>query len=154
TGLTAPGAFVVAFGLTMAGMLFDELATDKLGVLFGTVFIGTCVLVAVKTRVRDLVAAAVAPPLAFALTILLHSLLFPTDNLESFMVRTALDMFQGLAYKAAVLWGGSLLAIAIVLIRFRADREATRRRTAREPRPARDTASSPDRPMRPAPRER
>ncbi|WP_436776006.1 DUF6542 domain-containing protein [Yinghuangia sp. YIM S09857] len=130
TGLTAPGAFVVASGATLLGGVLDHMVTDTLGALFGTVFLATCVLVAVKTRIRDLAAAVIAPPLAFALTILALSLFFPSDNGEGFVLRTVLDMFTALTFKAGVLWGGAVLAAAVVFVRLRADREATRRRAA------------------------
>ncbi|MCF2534080.1 DUF6542 domain-containing protein, partial [Yinghuangia soli] len=138
TGLTAPGAFVVSLGGTLLGGLADHLATDKLGAVFGTVFLATCVLVAVKTRIRDLAAAVIAPPLAFALTILLLSVVFPSDNGEGFLLRTVLDMFTALTFKAGLLWGGTALAAAIAFVRFRADREASRRRSPRDPREPRD----------------
>ncbi|MDI2128887.1 DUF6542 domain-containing protein [Yinghuangia seranimata] len=139
TGLTAPGAFVVATGGTLLGGLVNEIATDTIGVIFGTAFFASCVLVAVKTRTRDLVAAAIAPPLAFALTIVALSLVFPSDNGEPFLVRMGLDVFTALTFKAGVLWGGSALAAAIAFVRYRADQQRTRRppRPTRDPRPPR-----------------
>ncbi|MEU8134698.1 DUF6542 domain-containing protein [Streptodolium elevatio] len=130
TGLTAPGALVVASGVTLVGGVLDRMLTGTLGAPFAVVFLATCAVVAAKTRMRDLAAAVIAPPLAFALTILALSLFFPSDNGEGFVVRTMLDMFTALTFKAGVLWSGTALAAAIALVRFRADREATRRRSA------------------------
>lgn len=141
-GLTAPGAVVVASGATLLGGVLNHMVADTLGAPFGIAFLATCALVAAKTRMRDLPAAVIAPPLAFALTILALSLFFPSDNGEGFLRRTVLDMFTALTFKAGVLWGGTALAGAVALVRFRADREATRRRAAgregREVREGRD----------------
>lgn len=137
-GLTAPGAFVVGGGVTLLGGLLDRGFGGSVGAVFGTVFLGACVLVAVKTRIRDLTAAVFAPPIAFAMTMLVLSVVFPSDNAESFAVRTGLDMFTALTFKAGLLWGGTALAGAIVLVRHRADRDLARRRAAREARPARE----------------
>lgn len=136
----------MAFGGTLFGAVLNHILTDTLGALFGAIFLVTCVLVAVKTRIRDLAAAAIAPPLAFALAILAISLGFPSDNGEGFLLRTSLDMFTALTFKAGVLWAGSMLALAIVFVRIRADREATRRRAGRdtrEGREARETREGP-----------
>ncbi|HSA50223.1 MAG TPA: DUF6542 domain-containing protein, partial [Yinghuangia sp.] len=143
TGLTAPGALVLASGATLLGGLLDEMFTDTLGLLFATVFLVSSALVAAKTRIRDLTAAFFAPPVAFALTVLVLSVVFPSDNAESFLVRTFLDIFTALAFKAGLLWGGTTVAAVIVLVRRRADREATRRRTAREARASRGEVRDP-----------
>lgn len=144
SGLTAPGAVVLATGATLLGGLLDRLFTDTLGWFFATVFLVACALVAAKTRIRDLTAAFFAAPIAFAVTVLVLSVVFPSKNSESFVIRTGLDMFTALTFKASVLWTGTVLAALVVVVRRRADREATRRRAAREARENRDAREGRD----------
>lgn len=159
-GLTAPGAFVVLSAVALLGGVLNELLTDTLGTLFGTVFLAVCVLVAVKTRPRDLAAAVIAPPIAFALTAVATSVLFPSDNGEDFLLRTGLDVFTALTFKAGILFAGTALAAAVVLVRKRAERDGESSpvpRTTRDPRdrnrPERPDRNAPDRRDPRTPRE-
>lgn len=152
-GLTAPGAFVVLTAAALLGGVLNKLLTDTLGTLFGTVFLAVCVLVAVKTRPRDLVAAVFAPPIAFAWTAVATSVLFPSDNGEDFLLRTGLDVFTALTFKAGILFAGTALAAAVALVRKRAERDGESSpgpRTTRDPR----DRSRPERPDRNAPDRR
>ncbi|UGQ09430.1 hypothetical protein LO772_21085 [Yinghuangia sp. ASG 101] len=142
--MTAPGAVVLATGATLLGGLLDKVFSDTLGWFFAIVFLVACALVAAKTRIRDLTAAFFAAPIAFALTVLVLSVVFPSKNSESFVIRTGLDMFTALTFKASVLWTGTMLAAGIVMVRRRADREAARRRATREAREAREARDNRD----------
>lgn len=152
-GLTAPGAFVVLTAVALLGGVLNELLTNTLGTLFGTVFLAVCVLVALKTRPRDLVAAVVAPPIAFALTAVATSVLFPSDKGEDFLLRTGLDVFTALTFKAGILFAGTALAAAVVLVRKRAARDGESSPGPRNTRDPRDR-NRPERPDRSAPDRR
>ncbi|OPC82588.1 hypothetical protein B4N89_18055 [Embleya scabrispora] len=122
-GLTAAGAAVFGLGGTLLGGLVDHLATDRLGVVFGLAFLISSVFVAWKVRAQDWIAAIIAPPIAFAVTVVLVSTLLGDDTQESYLTRVGLDLLTALSFKAGLLWGGTALATVVVLVKRRlADR--------------------------------
>ncbi|WP_439675362.1 DUF6542 domain-containing protein [Embleya sp. MST-111070] len=118
-GLTAAGAAVFGLGGTLLGGLVDHLATDGLGVVFGLAFLISSVFVAWKVRAQDWIAAIIAPPIAFAVTVVLVSTLLGGDTHESYLTRVGLDLLTALSFKAGLLWGGTALAAVVVLAKRR-----------------------------------
>jgi uncharacterized protein DUF6542 len=113
---------VFSFGGTLLGGLVDHLFTDGLGVLFGIAFVASAVFVAWTVRARDWAAAIIAPPIAFATTVVLVSTFLADDTSESYLTRVGLDLLSALSFKAGLLWGGTALAALVVLGRRRINR--------------------------------
>ena len=111
-GLTAAGAAVFTVGGTLIGAFVNHLATGGLGVLFAVAFLVSTILVAWTVRAQDRVAAVIAPPIAFAVSVVLVGA-FLGDHGDGYLLRT-------LIYKAGLLWGGTALAAVIVLVKRRA----------------------------------
>lgn len=63
--LTAPGAVLVILVPTVLGGLLDGLFSSGYGILTGLTFTAGCLAAALKTRPRDLLLVAVAPPVLF-----------------------------------------------------------------------------------------
>ncbi|MYW03113.1 DUF6542 domain-containing protein, partial [Streptomyces sp. SID3343] len=113
--LTAAGAVVFSLGGTVLGGFVDHLLTDGLGFLFGLAFVAVAVFVAWTVRAQDWIAAIIAPPIAFATTVVLVSTFLADDTSESYLTRVGLDLLTALSFKAGLLWGGTALAAIVVL---------------------------------------
>jgi hypothetical protein len=120
--LTAAGAAVCSLGGTVLAGFVDHLLTDGLGVLFGIAFVAVTVFVAWTVRAQDWAAAIIAPPIAFATTIVLVSTFLADDTSESYLTRVGLDLLSTLSFKAGLLWGGTALAAVVVLGKRRINR--------------------------------
>lgn len=113
-GLTGLGAVILGcliVGLAAAG---DLALGHGLGVGFTAAFLIACVLVASALRTRALAVAVVLPPLLFAGGYALET---KTSGQTAGRREMALDVATSLALHAPVLFIGTALAIAIVLVR-------------------------------------
>lgn len=89
----------------------DELLFGASLTVYGVLFPPVCVLTALWVRDGDLVAAPVALPIAFA------GGLFPVAEGNGGLLGRLMGVFTGLATQAGWLYGGTLAAWAIVLVR-------------------------------------
>ncbi|WP_443059544.1 DUF6542 domain-containing protein [Streptomyces sp. NBC_00443] len=115
------GAVMVVLGY-LDSLLFGASLT-----LYGVLFVPVCVLTAVWVRRCDLMTAPVVLPIAFAVGLL------PVSDHGGGISGHLMGLFTGLATQAGWLYGGTLVAGLIVVVRrvrLVARREAARRRQA------------------------
>lgn len=74
-GMTAAAAVLLAFALAALGALLDARLSGALGWGFRLLFLAGTLLAAVLVNTRGMRAVAVAPPLVYALTVVLFGLL-------------------------------------------------------------------------------
>ncbi|MFF8995409.1 DUF6542 domain-containing protein [Streptomyces sp. NPDC014983] len=108
TGLGG-GLFCIA-AMFLLGCL-DQLLLDGSLTVYGVLFLPVCVLTAVWVRAGDVLTAPVALPIAFA-----TGLLVVSDGREGLLGRL-MGLVTGLATQAGWLYGGTLVAGVIVLVR-------------------------------------
>jgi hypothetical protein len=123
TRLTGIGTGLLAVVGTLAVGGVDRLLFGDLGLLFGVGFLFVCFQAAVRVRLADLPAAPISGPIAFALAL---TLLTPTP--VPGVIGEVLALCSGLALRAGWLFGGTGLAVLIVLARFVAQRRIRRTR--------------------------
>ncbi|MFE9425358.1 DUF6542 domain-containing protein [Kitasatospora sp. NPDC006697] len=123
TRLTGIGTGLFAVVATLAIGFLDQLLFGGLGVLFGLGFVFVCFQAAVRVRLADLPAAPISGPIAFAVAI---GLLAPVQ--VPGVIGQVLALCSGLASRAGWLFGGTGLAVLIVLARFVAQRRIRRTR--------------------------
>ncbi|MGN5380030.1 DUF6542 domain-containing protein [Streptomyces lasalocidi] len=100
----------------------DALLFDASMTTYGVLFVPVCVLTALWVREGDLLTAPVVLPIAFTLG------LFPVADGKAGVLGRLVGVFTGLATQAGWLYGGTVAAWAIVLVR-RVSRVRSRRRT-------------------------
>ncbi len=116
--LTGPAAVLLALLVCLAGAVLDELTGRGLGAVFGVAFVGACGLAALRVRRSGLRTVAVAPPLMYALVALLAGSLRGTAVPRTANTRL-MDLVTDLVFGAPWLIAGTLLALAVVLVRIR-----------------------------------
>ena len=125
-GVRAAGVWLVVVGVTVVMAFADVLAVNRtqLGWLTGISLLAASVYGALVVRREDAVIAVVAPPLAFFLATLTAGQLTlpPTGDL---LVREAFMIITTLGANAVWIFGSTIIALAIVLVRRRRAAEAT-----------------------------
>jgi hypothetical protein len=114
-GLTGLGGIVLGCLIVGLGAAGDLALGGGLGVGFATTFVLSCVLVAATLRVRALGVATVAPPLLFAGGYALET---RTSGHTSGLREMSLDIATSLALHAPLLFIGTALAVAVVIVRL------------------------------------
>ncbi|EGX56309.1 hypothetical protein SZN_28428 [Streptomyces zinciresistens K42] len=107
--------------LALGGL--DALLAGSSLALYGVLFLPVCLLTALWVRADDLMTAPVAVPIAFAVGLL------PVADRGGGAGGHLMGLLTGLAMQAGWLYGGTLIAALVVLVR-RARLVARRRRTA------------------------
>ncbi|MFD4789464.1 DUF6542 domain-containing protein [Streptomyces sp. NPDC058459] len=107
TGLGG-GLFCVASMLVLGAL--DALLFESL-IAYGVLFLPVCVLTALWVRAGDVLTAPVALPIAFGAG------LFPLADGSAGFPGSLMGVFTGLATQAVWLYGGTLVAGVIVLVR-------------------------------------
>ena len=125
--LTGLGAGVFATVLMALWGWLDNLLFDASAAVYGVFFVLVCVASALWVRPAELYAAPVAAPLAFTLGLCCVG--GPGEGLAG----TLQDVFTNLALHAGWLYGGTITAAVLVLVR-RVVLNTTRRNRSR-PRP-------------------
>jgi hypothetical protein len=116
----------------VAGGLLDAVVFGHLSWLFGIGFVVGAIWQAGRLRAADLVYAGIIPPLVFAGSALVVQQFLPAGNSGNRLVREALDLASTLASSAPVLFAGTLLAVALGLVRWRRERRIRARRRSRQ----------------------
>ncbi|MEU9051075.1 DUF6542 domain-containing protein [Streptomyces sp. NPDC048384] len=99
-------------GAVMVGLGYlDSLLFGSSLALYGVLFVPVCVLTAVWVRRGDLMTAPVVLPIAFTVGLL------PMSDHGDGISGHLMGLFTGLATKAGWLYGGTLIAGLIVLVR-------------------------------------
>lgn len=112
TGLTGPGATVLAVLVITPGVLLDLARDGSFGLASSVLFVLAAVAAALSVRVRALATAAVLPPLLFAGAV--SALARLSGNNEGTR-ELVLDVGTTLAVSAPLLFGGTAAALAVVL---------------------------------------
>ncbi len=115
SGLTTPGAVLVGSVLMTIGAIADLTFGDSLGVGFAAMFVIASAVMALTLQVRSLASAVIAPPLMFAFVIMLVGKLSGEIHGSRAL---ALDTATSLALSAPVLFGGTVLAAVIAVVRL------------------------------------
>ncbi|MEU6506860.1 DUF6542 domain-containing protein [Streptomyces sp. NPDC046942] len=89
----------------------DELLFGASMPVYGVLFLPVCILTALWVRDSDLLTAPVILPIAFALGLL------PVADGKAGLLSRLMGVFTGLATQAGWLYGGTLVACVIVLVR-------------------------------------
>ena len=113
-GLTGIGGVVLGVLVVGLGAVGDLALGGGLGVGFTATFLLGCLLVAAMLRTRALAVAVVLPPLLFSGGYALET---KTSGQTSGRREMALDVATSLALHAPVLFLGTALAVAVVLVR-------------------------------------
>ncbi|MGA5727580.1 DUF6542 domain-containing protein [Streptomyces seoulensis] len=108
TGLGG-GLFCVAAMLLLGAL--DALLFGSSLIAYGVLFLPVCVLTALWVRPGDLLTAPVALPIAFGAG------LFPVADGSAGFLGSLMGVFTGLATQAGWLYGGTLIAGVMVLVR-------------------------------------
>lgn len=125
-GVRATGVWLVVVGVTVVMGFADALAIGQtqLGWLTGVSLLAASVYGALVVRRDDAIIAVVAPPLAFFLaTITAGQLTLPPTG--DFLVREAFMIVSTLGANAVWIFGSTLVALVIVLVRRRRQAPAT-----------------------------
>lgn len=83
----------------------------------GAVFVVTCLIAAIKVRPIDLWTAVISPPIAYLLALLIAGQITTFPGGGSLLIREASLLATGLAFNAPYIYGGTLIALVVVLIR-------------------------------------
>jgi hypothetical protein len=113
-GLTGLGGVVLGCLVVGLGAIGDLALGDGLGVGFTTTFLIGCLLVTAMLRTRALAVALVLPPLLFSGGYALET---KSSGQTSGRREMALDVATSLALHAPVLFLGTAVAVAVVLVR-------------------------------------
>ena len=119
-GLRASGVWFVVLGVTVVMGFADALVTGQtgLGWLTGISLLITSIYAALVVRRADAIVAVIAPPLAFFLaTVTAGQLTIPQTG--SLLIREAFMIVTTLGNNAIWIFGSTLIALGIVLIRRR-----------------------------------
>jgi hypothetical protein len=119
-GVRAAGVWLVVVGITVVMGFADALVVGRtqLGWLTGVSLLAASVYGALVVRREDAVIAVIAPPLAFFLaTITAGQLTLPPTG--DLLVREAFMIITTLGANAVWIFGSTLVALAIVLVRRR-----------------------------------
>ena len=109
-GLTTPGVYVVVLAGSLVGLLIDVFTGGGVGWIFGIVFIAVSAYAALEVRTSDRLAAVTAPPLVFALLLLLDNLAVTSGDLVTRLANTANDLLK----YGPMLWIGVAVSAAII----------------------------------------
>ena len=115
SGLTSPGAVLLATGLLGIGAMADLAFGDAVGVGFAAMFVIACAAMALTLRLRALATAVIAPPLLFAMGTAVTARI--SGDVEGTRA-VALDTATTLALSAPVLFGGTALAAVVAVVRL------------------------------------
>ena len=125
-GVRATGVWLVVIGVTVVMGFADALVvgTTQLGWLTGVSLLAASVYGALVVRREDAIIAVIAPPLAFFLaTITAGQLTLPPTG--DLLVREAFMIVTTLGANAPWIFGSTIAALVIVLVRRRRSAPAT-----------------------------
>ncbi|HSF26810.1 MAG TPA: DUF6542 domain-containing protein [Actinomycetes bacterium] len=116
SGLRLPGLLAVLLVGTAVGATVDLMVSGKYGWGINVAFAISALLAASTVRRRDLLAAVLAAPIAFAVVVTVGLLV--TDGYDG-LIKTGLLLATELALLAPGVWLGTAIAAAVALLRRR-----------------------------------
>jgi len=116
-GLSTLPVFLIIFAITTVVGLADMYLNRQFTYLTGGAFIIASAIGAILVRPRDLWTAVISPPIAFLLALIVAGQPTTITGTGQLLLREASLIGTGLAFNAPYVFGGTLLALIIVLIR-------------------------------------
>ncbi len=117
SGLGTWGAFLLVAGITTVVGFVDMTLNRDFTWFTGAAFVIASILGALMVRPRDLWTAVITPPIAFLVALLIAGQPTTIAGSGSLLIREASLVGTGLAFNAPFIFGGTVAALAIVLIR-------------------------------------
>ncbi|CAO5246758.1 DUF6542 domain-containing protein [Frankia sp. AgKG'84/4] len=128
-GLTALGTAIVVLVVGSIGAAADSVVFGSLTYLFAVLFVGACVIVAIRVHSDDLIGVVIMPPLAYAIIVTGVGYLDPsTGDGSSGLRNKAIDIGSEMILHAPVLLTAFLLVVVIAAFRGRRAQIARRER--------------------------
>lgn len=115
--LTSWGGFGIITAVTTAVGLVEYAVVGSLGWLTGIFFVAACAFVALAIRPADMPTAVISPPIAYLVAAVLSAQPSIIGSAGNFWVLQATSVVTALAFNAPWVFGGTLLALVIVLFR-------------------------------------
>ncbi len=116
-GLSSISVFFVIFGITTVVGLADMYVNRQFTYLTGGAFVIASAIGALLVRPRDLWTAVISPPIAFLFALIVAGQPTTFSGSGQLLLREASLIGTGLAFNAPYIFGGTILALIIVLIR-------------------------------------
>lgn len=116
--------FLVIFIPTVAVGFVDMYFHRSFTYWTGAVFILACFVAALRVRPLDLWTAVIIPPMAYLLALICAGQPSTFPGGGNLMIREVSLIATGLAFNAPYIYGGTLVALIVVLIRRRSIRKA------------------------------
>lgn len=115
--------FFVIFIPTVAVGFVDMYVHRSFTYWTGAVFILACLVAALRVRPLDLWTAVIIPPMAYLLALICAGQPSTFPGGGNLMIREVSLIATGLAFNAPYIYGGTLVALIVVLIRRRSIRK-------------------------------
>lgn len=116
-GLGTWGVFFLVTGITTVVGLVDMTMNREFTWFTGAAFVVASILGALMVRPRDLWTAVITPPIAFLVALVIAGQPTTITGSGSLLIREASLVGTGLAFNAPFIFGGTVAALIIVLIR-------------------------------------
>lgn len=117
TGLSTVPVFLIIFGMTTIVGLVDMYLNRQFTYLTGGAFVIASAIGAILVRPRDIWTAVISPPIAFLLALIVSGQPTTIGDTGQLLLREASLIATGLAFNAPYVFGGTIVALIIVLIR-------------------------------------
>ena len=118
-GWRASWVFIFIAGVTVAVGLLDMNLNREFSYWTGIAFVIASIVGAVKVRPVDIWFAVINPPIAYLLALIIAGQLTTIAGAGNLLVREASLLATGLAFNAPYIYGGTLAAFIIVMVRRR-----------------------------------
>jgi len=117
SGISTFAVFLLITIPTAVAGFADIYLNSRFTWITGVVFVLTCLLAAVSVRPRDLWTAVITPPIAYLIALLVAGQPSTLSGSGDLLLREGSLVVTGLAFNAPYLFGGTILALIVVLIR-------------------------------------
>ncbi len=108
---------LIITGVTTAAAIVDMVINRQLTIITGIVFVLVCIFTAIKVRPSDLWTAVITPPLAFLAALIISGQITALSGSGDLLLREATVIATGLAFNAPFVFGGTIAALIVVLVR-------------------------------------
>ena len=115
--LNSWGGFALITAVTTAIGLLEYAVVGSIGWLTGIFFVAASAFVALAIKPADMPTAVISPPIAFLVAAVLSAQPSIIGSAGNFWVLQATSVVTALAFNAPWVFGGTLVALAIVLFR-------------------------------------
>ncbi|MGB2968477.1 MAG: DUF6542 domain-containing protein [Candidatus Nanopelagicales bacterium] len=117
TGFSTLYVALTITGATTVAAIIDMIINRRLTIITGIVFVLVCIFTAFKVRPSDLWTAVITPPLAFLVALIISGQVTALSGSGDLLLREATVIATGLAFNAPFVFGGTIAALIVVLVR-------------------------------------